>query len=197
MRNVKKLWIAEVYPNSEMYADEANKTIGKPIIGANAAQLIMNRRSVSNKLTELGNKAMNEVIDFFQDFFDETRFKVTVKFDVHCGCAMCPCSPGFKVFVETIKEKEFIDLRGCGRLKEDARINVWFDDKNKIAHTWKPKNIYDMTWVSTKTVISWKEEHRNDGDRFLKPLFKFVEAGYDSIPEEKQKTQKVFLFKLK
>jgi hypothetical protein len=95
-RKVRKIWVAEYYPHNTHYVDEANQTIGQPLTSMTVLQ---NRRNVSKKLNAKGNKVLQRVIDHF-----EKKFKgigdVKVEFSSYCGCSMCPCSPGFKVFVE-------------------------------------------------------------------------------------------------
>jgi hypothetical protein len=129
---------------------------------------------------------MEQTRAFFQSFFDEKRYKVSLEFSVHCGCSMCPCSPGFKVYVETLIPGE--EIRAYFRSKDDMRINVWMDLKKKIAHGWKPKGIFDLTY-------GFKNSKTENA--LFEPLVDFVKAEYAKTPGEEDKKEKTIWFKIK
>ena len=115
-----KVRIAEVYMNAKSFADEANKTIGAPAI---TEEVILNRRKVTGRLTEIGEINKQKVIDYFKTNYS---IDVKLKWNVKCGCSSCPCSPGFDVMVEETAISSAWIFRGRG--KGCLRVNIWFED---------------------------------------------------------------------
>lgn len=113
-RKVSKIWVAEYYPHNSHYADEANQTIGQPLTSMTVLQ---NRRNVSKKLNEKGNKVLQRVVEHFEAKFKDIG-DVKVEFSRYCGCSMCPCSPGFKIFVELHRAVSY------ERMNEDNRYYI-------------------------------------------------------------------------
>lgn len=91
---MKKITVAKLYLGAEYFIDEANKTIGAPAL---SDEVIMNRRNATEKVNDKGRAAKNEVKQYFKEKFNiDVRFK----WDIKCGCSMCPCSPGFRVYAK-------------------------------------------------------------------------------------------------
>lgn len=88
--------IAKIYMEGKYFTNKANKTIGEASIGPNASQIITNRRLVTSKLTKEGQSKLQEKIKEIENKHNIKILKV--KWDKHCGCSMCPCSPGFRIF---------------------------------------------------------------------------------------------------
>jgi hypothetical protein len=112
--------IGECYLARNMFLDEANKTIGKPIVGPDMVTLIENRRRVTGRVTDEGKAALRRVAD---EFFIRYGVEVKLVWSANCGCSMCPCSPGFKVMAE-----EGIKTWWGRRDRDNFEVNVYFDD---------------------------------------------------------------------
>ena len=121
MNKTRKIWIAECYPTSDMYDEEAGKTVGQV---ATSLEVIQNRRLVQGRLTPQGKDAVLKVMELLQPLFGPT-VKLTAKFDRYCGCSMCPCSPGVKIFAEFSVQHADSDYE---RSKEDNRMNIHLND---------------------------------------------------------------------
>lgn len=129
MRNrTKKISIGEIYFASAYFTDEGSKTMWKPIT---SSEVILNRRKVAGNLNEKGQEIISKILEKLR-----TELKsedIVVKWDIHCGCSMCPCSPGFRVI-----------MGNNGTLpssKENRRFNVWVEKNGKIKFT-LPKELY-------------------------------------------------------
>ena len=85
MNKTRKIWIAECYPTSDMYDEEAGKTVGQAIVGSAAemTKVIQNRRLVQGRLTPQGKDAVLKVMELLRPLFGPTE-KLTAKFDRHC-----------------------------------------------------------------------------------------------------------------
>ena len=147
----KNIWVAELYFDSKYFQDEANKTIGASlavtetneetiegftILGEQSfsKNVFENRRNVTSRLNLEGEELMNRV----KDFFKRNNLDVTFKWDIHCGCRMCPCSPGFRVI--TKKDSSF-------KSKDDYRMTIWVTDGDLSFR--KPKfNMFDLPEVN-------------------------------------------------
>ncbi len=127
MKLPKNISFAELYLDRSLFADEANKTIGDALIGQNADVLVNNRRKVTNRLTDKGQKALNNILDTIQT---ATGKEIIAKWDIHCGCAMCPCSPGFRLMT---------NLEVWSRLRDENRFNIWTDENGSIRNLRKPE----------------------------------------------------------
>ena len=123
---MRKFWICELYPDNSMYQDDANQTIGKPIFDY---QTIANRRNVSNKLNPDGKQFIEKVKQYFRDNFN---IEVKASFSKHCGCSMCPCSPGFKIICES-------DTLSPIKSRNDFRMKIWGNEKGDLDIRY-PKN---------------------------------------------------------
>jgi len=108
--------IGEVYLNSDMFSsnDETNKTIGDPAIGPNAVEIINNRRKVKGRLTEEGTVELEKIIAKVKEAFPQNEVKA--EWDIHCGCSMCPCSPGYRIKTDSISK---------AGSREEYRFNLW------------------------------------------------------------------------
>jgi hypothetical protein len=116
-----KAWIGELYLAKNGFRDEANQTIGAPLVGQNFEKIFLNRRSVTGKLTDAGKQALVAVAERINKEFGVT---VTFGWSTKTGCSMCPCSPGFKIF---------FDSKHPGRRStEEKRMRIWVDEDGKI-----------------------------------------------------------------
>jgi hypothetical protein len=59
-------------------------------------EIFQNRRRVTSRLTDDGNKKLQEKIQAIEKQFGIKIVKT--RWDIHCGCSMCPCSPGFRLY---------------------------------------------------------------------------------------------------
>lgn len=87
--------IGEIYFDSSFFNDEASKTIGQPIIGENRLEILENRRKAKGRLTAEGQIQLNKILDEIKNIFKNNEIKAM--WDRHCGCSMCPCSPGYRI----------------------------------------------------------------------------------------------------
>ena len=92
--------IGELYLDNEMFNDEASKTIGEPSIGDDAIKILENRRKAKGRLTDKGKAILNEVIRRVGLVYPSSDIKA--EWDIHCGCSSCPCSPGYRIKVDTV-----------------------------------------------------------------------------------------------
>jgi hypothetical protein len=113
--------IGELYFSTVFFTDEESKTIGQPLLGSNIETIFKNRRGAKGKLTSKGR----EILEYI-----ETRIsvalggvKVKASWDKHCGCSMCPCSPGYRI-------KADIPFTS----KDDTRFNMWVDSNGEIEY---------------------------------------------------------------
>jgi hypothetical protein len=99
-----------------MYKGAEAQTIGAPIVGKDAGAIMSNRRNVRGKMNELGDRAKTLV----QQLVNNRVGKVPVlSFSKLAGCGMCPCSPGYKIFLDVTDEQgEQIraDFKYAGRI---------------------------------------------------------------------------------
>lgn len=122
--------IGEIYFDSSFFNDEASKTIGQPIIGEQAMQILANRRTARGRLNEAGNAILKNIVNSVKEVFPDTEVKTM--WDRHCGCSMCPCSPGYRIKID----REF-------RSKDETRFNIYIDEKGKVDFR-APKFIYEI-----------------------------------------------------
>jgi len=116
---MSRIRIGGLYLSSDHFADEANKTIGKPAL---SDQVIVNRRNVTPKLNPYGEEMRDNVRKIFSEQYD---LEVEFSWSKHCGCTTCPCSPGFKIFIR-------VPANSMLRVREENRVNVWVDNDGKI-----------------------------------------------------------------
>jgi len=111
--------IGEIYFDPSFFNDEASKTIGQPIIGENALELIENRRKAKGRLTAEGQIYLNKIIDDLKTVFNKNEIKVV--WDRFCGCSMCPCSPGYRVKINR-------EIRSLDKY----RFSLYINDKGEF-----------------------------------------------------------------
>ena len=87
--------IGEVYLDPSFFKDEASKTIGQPAMGPDVDLIIQNRRKTKGRLTAEGQIHLNKILDEIKKIFKNNEIKAM--WDRHCGCSMCPCSPGYRI----------------------------------------------------------------------------------------------------
>ena len=86
--------IGELYFDSVFFQDEESKTIGQPLIGLNIETLIKNRRGAKGHLTPKGREILKQI----ESQISKTiGVRIKMVWDKHCGCSMCPCSPGYRI----------------------------------------------------------------------------------------------------
>lgn len=132
--------IGEIYFDSSFFRDEESKTIGQPLIGLNIETLVKNRRGAKGHLTPVGREILDRIVS---QIGNTLGVKVKSVWDRHCGCSMCPCSPGYRI-------KGDIDFRSNDKtrfnifVKEDGKVDFrrpkdsWelgYDDVNKLTET--------------------------------------------------------------
>lgn len=147
--------IGEIYLGSEMFSDEdeAAKTIGKAAIGPDAVKIIENRRKVKGRLSELGKAELEKVVAVVKGLYPDTEVKVT--WDRHCGCSMCPCSPGYRIKLRT--GMSFVS-------NKDNRFNLFLETENgeTTYRFFKPKHQfwggYDNLYKLEKTFSNGKQD---------------------------------------
>lgn len=125
--------------------DEAAKTIGAPAIGPDALTIIENRRKVKGRLSDLGAQELHKVVSIVKEIYPDTEVKVT--WDRHCGCSMCPCSPGYRIKVKS--ERSFVS-------NEKNRFSLHVENENgETKYTFfKPKDSY---WIGYGNVEKMME----------------------------------------
>ena len=90
--------IGDVYLDPSFFNDEASKTIGKPAMGPDFNLIIENRRKAKGRLTAEGQIHLNKILDEIKKIFKNNEVKAM--WDRHCGCSMCPCSPGYRIKID-------------------------------------------------------------------------------------------------
>lgn len=129
MKNLKS--IGEVYLESNFFNenDQAAKTIGQPLIGENVNEIFENRRKIKGILTPLGKQKLNDIISEIKIIFKTDNVKAV--WDKHCGCSMCPCSPGFRIKIASEAVRY-----GGGRDKDRFNLHI----SNNGFTFYKPKD---------------------------------------------------------
>lgn len=144
--------VGEIYLDSDMFSsdDEGAKTIGKPIIGPDALEILENRRKVKGRLNDYGAQRLHEVVSMVKEVFPDEEVKVT--WDRHCGCSMCPCSPGYRIKVRFAK--------GGFSSNEKNRFSLHLTTKeNRVEYSFfKPK---DGFWIGYDKVRRLQEIFSN------------------------------------
>jgi hypothetical protein len=121
--------IGEVYFDSSYFIDEESKTIGQPLIGENIETIFKNRRGAKGKLNEVGRKILEHIS---QNVSSVIGSSVKMTWDKHCGCSMCPCSPGYRV-------KTDIPFKS----KDDTRFNIFINNDGSIEYR-TPKRYFEL-----------------------------------------------------
>ncbi len=86
--------IGELYFDNSFFNDEESKTIGQPLIGPNIQTIVKNRRGAKGHLTPQGRSILDHIVD---EISRVLGVRVKAVWDKHCGCSMCPCSPGYRI----------------------------------------------------------------------------------------------------
>lgn len=136
LHETRKIKIGGFYMNSEYFQDEANQTIGQPLIGKEFEKRVINRRMVTARLTKKGKEKKQQFIEWFKNEFG---VDIKLNWSKNCGCSMCPCSPGFEIKVEIPGGKHFFysrDLRDNLRDRNCGKGSFWtvndgFEDSRK------------------------------------------------------------------
>jgi len=119
---------------AKWYADEASKTVGAAIVGPRMFELVQNRHSARGKLTAEGQAKFEEAARRVSRYLrDQAVQGLSYTWDIHCGCAMCPCSPGYKIQLVYDETKHSVPFYLRSRsLKGKAEINVYVDENGKV-----------------------------------------------------------------
>lgn len=150
MSKIGTIRIGSIYLHGDQwYAGDAEKTIGQPLIGANAQKIAENRYAVTGKLTPDGEDALLRATEAFRDLIKaDPRIKLVVKWDIHCGCTMCPCSPGFKVYVQY--DREVVDAPASLKSRRIAEM-TWYNVKvtsDREIKTHKSQNAVVLNFIA-------------------------------------------------
>ena len=116
--------IGSLYLHNSSFVSEANQTIGE--VGLNE-EVLSNRQKVSHKLTDQGKQQLRILKTILS-----TKLKREVKFSwsKKCGCASCPCSPGFIISIDNSDKV----LSSDDRLNADYGLNLYVDKDCRISN---------------------------------------------------------------
>ena len=131
--------IGELYFDNKFFSDEASKTIGQPLLGPDMMTIFENRRGAKGKLTSEGRNALDYIVSNISRVLG---VKVKAVWDRHCGCSMCPCSPGYRI-------KADIPFSS----KEDTRFNMWVQKDGTFDYR-LPKTNYELGYTTHKELES-------------------------------------------
>lgn len=144
--------IGEIYLGSEMFSDEdeAAKTIGEAAVGPDAVKIIENRRKVKGRLSELGKAELEKVVAKVKRLFPDSEVKAA--WDIHCGCSMCPCSPGYRIKVKAQRIHSSSDK---------SRFNLHIvSEEGKVKYTFfKPEDSWTIGYDNVEKLV----KEFNDG----------------------------------
>lgn len=143
---MKQIRIGGVFMSAKNYADEANQTIGAPLV-PNLETVLMNRRNVTNRLSKTGLEAKEKIIKFFKK---EYGLEVELVWDIHAGCTMCPCSPGYKIMVKFNR-----DYERYSRLREQDKFKIFVGGRGGLKIE-KPS----ATWELEAIIKHYKESKK-------------------------------------
>lgn len=182
-KKTRTLWIAECYPTSEMYAEEAGRTVGE---AATSMKVIMNRRRVQGRLTTKGKDAVVKAMELLQPLFGPT-VKLTAKFDRHCGCSMCPCSPGMKIIAEfNIEHHDTMYYKS----REESRVKIFLDDTKEQIHSVRFKH-YGMIHDIQNVAIQNELLSNGDNSFYIETnLYKKRKKAYEELKDYSNKINK-------
>lgn len=121
--------IGELYFDSSFFTDEESKTIGQPLIGSNIETIVKNRRGAKGKLNPVGREILDRIVAQVSKVLGA---KVKAVWDKHCGCSMCPCSPGYRI-------KGDIPFYSTDK----TRFNMWIGKNGKVEYH-IPKSYYEL-----------------------------------------------------
>lgn len=133
--------IGELYFDSSFFRDEESKTIGQPLIGPNIETLVKNRRGAKGHLTPVGREILEKISSQVSETLGGIKIKVV--WDRHCGCSMCPCSPGYRIkgdisFRSTDKTRFSIFVNEDGKVDFSKPQSSWelgYTEVNKLTET--------------------------------------------------------------
>lgn len=129
--------IGELYFESTFFKDEESKTIGQPIIGENAMTILSNRRKAKGHLTPEGREVLEGILAKVSNVLG---MPVKAVWDKHCGCSMCPCSPGYRI--KAVFDKG--SYRGWRfNSKDETRFNMWVTNDGEITYR-TPKSKWNL-----------------------------------------------------
>ena len=125
--------IGELYFDNLFFKDEESKTIGQPLIGPNIETIINNRRFAKGHLNLIGRSILNNIVDNISRVLG---VRVKAVWDKHCGCSMCPCSPGYRI-------KADIPFSS----KNNNRFNIVVHSDGKVEYH-IPKASYELGYTT-------------------------------------------------
>ena len=131
--------IGELYFDNSFFNDEESKTIGQPLIGPNIETIMSNRRGAKGHLTPEGRIILDHILTKLSSVLG---VKVKAVWDRHCGCSMCPCSPGYRIKA---------DLPFSS--KDTTRFNMWVDKNGEFRYD-IPKSSYELGYTTHKELES-------------------------------------------
>ena len=131
--------IGELYFDNTFFNDEESKTIGQPLIGPNFETIISNRRGAKGHLTPQGRIILDHIVTRLSRVLG---VKVKAVWDKHCGCSMCPCSPGYRI-------KADIPFRSTDK----TRFWMSVDKKGKITYN-IPSSSYELGFTTHEELES-------------------------------------------
>ena len=131
--------IGELYFDNSFFNDEESKTIGQPLIGSNIETIISNRRGAKGKLTSEGRIHLDHILTKLSRVLGAS---VKAVWDRHCGCSMCPCSPGYRI-------KADIAFRSTDK----TRFYMTVDKKGEIKY-FTPKSSYELGFTTHEKLES-------------------------------------------
>ena len=138
--------IGEVYFDSPFFKGEEEQTIGQPIIGPNAMTIFENRRKVKGHLTTEGREKLEQFISEVKRIFKVDKVKAV--WDKHCGCSMCPCSPGYRIKIEgnyryrsseSTRFNLHVNKNGFQFFKPKDRWNIGYVEVDELEKTFSKK----------------------------------------------------------
>jgi hypothetical protein len=130
--------------------DEAAKTIGEAAVGPDFMKIIENRRKVKGRLSESGKAELEKVVAKVKGLFPDSEVKAA--WDIHCGCSMCPCSPGYRIKVK---------MKNNFTSNDKSRFSLHIEsEEGKAKYSFfKPKDSWQMGYDNVDKL----EKEFNDG----------------------------------
>ena len=125
--------IGELYFDNSFFNDEESKTIGQPLVGSNIETIVKNRRGAKGHLTPQGRAILDHITESISRVLG---VRVKAVWDKHCGCSMCPCSPGYRIKA---------DIAFFSR--ENNRFNMVVSKEGKVEYH-IPKSSYELGYTT-------------------------------------------------
>ncbi len=116
--------IGVLYLDREHFADEANQSIGAPAL---TSSVVMKRRAVTSRLSNVGAKMKFGAIDFIKKTFG---VDVKLQWSQYAGCSMCPCSPGFNILTESKNLPDGLKSYYRRKIREQERFSIFIKDSS-------------------------------------------------------------------